>query len=425
MFNKNRFKNWNLDKIIFESKFIMFVISLLSFIGFPVVYNFLFGYFFGGPESNLFSVFQSYSNLVPFDLKLFSATTIFFLGIYYIVSTFIITVFRNRGISNKYVIKFFITAILMSVLFTLLFSLFFAGEITLIVLLSFFGLYVSIILTIILCASILYTVFCANQTFVVQVLIHFIYGWYILLNYFQIEKTVLIIAAISLVLLTLFISIINQMLNNQNLKLFFVYTLNFSSFCLFYFIIVNDYTLTRFSIFYTILLCIFTYKLKLVDQLNKTISSKEAGFFLHDNTYEDIIKKIELMGVQAHKRGLIFNVFVYFYRLIESKNNELYKMFISLFLLSSFLLAPQLSFLFGNSVRHLNSMEDKWNIRIEYFDNRNSINCLNVNYYIIQDNEVIFSDENWNLGRLKNDNYKIVNTENGSGFNSCVKLDVK
>lgn len=80
-----RFLSEKVDKfsnVYSNIKFFMFAFSIVTIIGFLLVYGFLYGYYFSGNIDSTISSFNVISNFVPFDLRTFSMTSFFFICVH-------------------------------------------------------------------------------------------------------------------------------------------------------------------------------------------------------------------------------------------------------------------------------------------------------------------------------------------------------
>ncbi len=85
------------QSLFFDVRFLFFGFTLISSLGFLIIYSFLYGYYFSGNEIFQISNFSIVSNVMPFNLQTLTITSIFFICIYYIFSIFISLIIKKKG----------------------------------------------------------------------------------------------------------------------------------------------------------------------------------------------------------------------------------------------------------------------------------------------------------------------------------------
>lgn len=121
------------QRLFFDIRFLFFGFTLISSLGFLIIYSFLYGYYFSGDEFFQISNFNIVSNLIPFSIQTLTITSIFFICIYYIISASIPLMRKNKEKKGA----IFILLVLIIFLLNLFITMFFANEITFISMLSF------------------------------------------------------------------------------------------------------------------------------------------------------------------------------------------------------------------------------------------------------------------------------------------------
>ncbi|MGH0925959.1 hypothetical protein [Bacillus pacificus] len=131
----------HVQSLFFDVRFLFFGFTLISSLGFLIIYSFLYGYYFSGEEIFHNSNFNIVSNLVPFSIQTLTVTSIFFICSYYIISASIPLVRKNKEKKGAIVILF----VLIIFLLNLAITMFFANEITFNSVLSFSLIWVFIL----------------------------------------------------------------------------------------------------------------------------------------------------------------------------------------------------------------------------------------------------------------------------------------
>ncbi|MGF9975517.1 hypothetical protein [Viridibacillus arvi] len=114
------------SKVFSNIKFIIFAFSVVSILGFLLVYSFLYGYYFSGNFESKISSFNIISNLIPFDIRTLTMTAFYFICIFYIILGFI-SLLKGDKKNKKNMI---ISLLLIAVIITTMLALFFASVIS-------------------------------------------------------------------------------------------------------------------------------------------------------------------------------------------------------------------------------------------------------------------------------------------------------
>lgn len=406
-FESSNFSKLNLDRYIFEGKFILFIVSILSFLGFPLVYNFLYGYYFGGTNEIVISIFQAYSNLISFDLKLLTVITVFFIGNYYILNSLLRTLLGNKRSAQQKIKSVLIISILFTALFSIIFAIFFGGKISPEKVLSFFLLFVSALFFIGAIGSISYVVSVQiNRTCInFQIVIGYIYIVIFMIKLFHFEE---LFWLLSIFMLSYFIAIISSNINNFTIEKAHLFTISWSMVTITYFDFLNKGSVMFFSIFYFFSMLIFIlalnklYVLKIYQMHNQLIILQFQG---HVNYL--VLERISSIHKEITHQGLIMYLFKHLQLYISEKNNSSKKMTISIIAVFTFLITPQIALMSGYGVRIMNIDSGNQKYEITFNTSKKTNMKIKANYYIISGNEIIYSDENWKLARIKSDNYII------------------
>ncbi|MDG0949581.1 hypothetical protein [Bacillus paranthracis] len=121
------------QRLFFDIRFLLFGFTLISSLGFLIIYSFLYGYYFSGDEFFQISNFNIVSNLIPFSIQTLTITSIFFICIYYIISASIPLMRKNKEQTGV----IFILLVLIIFLLNWAITMFFANEITIASIASF------------------------------------------------------------------------------------------------------------------------------------------------------------------------------------------------------------------------------------------------------------------------------------------------
>lgn len=397
----------NLDKYIFEGRFILFIVSILSFLGFPLVYNFLYGYYFAGTDEIIISIFQAYSNLVSFDLQLYSVISVFFIGNYYILNSLLRTLLGNKRSAQQKIKSVLIISILFTALFSIIFAIFFGGEISPEKVVSFFLLFVSILFFIGLLGSIGYIISVQiNRTCVnFQIILGYMYIVVYMIKLFHFGE---IFWLISLSMLIYYLAIISSAINNFIIEKAHLFTISWSMVTVTYFNFLNQESPIFFCIFYFTSMLIFIlilyklYVLKIHQMDNQLIILQ-----FQDHVNYVTVEKMVSTNSEIIKHGLIMYLFKHLQLYFFEKNNNSKKISISITAIVAFLLTPQIALMCGYGVRVMNDVSSEHKYEITLNTVKETKVRIKANYYIISGNEIIYSDENWKLARIKSDNYII------------------
>lgn len=406
-FESSNFSKINLDRYIFEGKFILFIVSILSFLGFPLVYNFLYGYYFGGTNEIVISIFQAYSNLISFDLKLLTVITVFFIGNYYIITSLLKVLLNSERSAPQKIISTLILILLFIGLFSIIFAIFFGGKINPEKVLSFFLLFISALFFIGAIGSISYVVSvqinraCINF----QIIIGYIYIVIFMIKLFHFEE---LFWLLSIFMLSYFLAIISSNINNFTIEKAHLFTISWSMVTITYFDFLNKESVMFFSIFYFFSMLIFIlvlnklYVLKIYQMHNQLIILQ-----FQDHVNYLVVERISSIHKEITRQGLIVYLFKHLQLYFSDENNNSKKMMISIIAVFTFLITPQIALMSGYGVRMMNIDSGNQKYEITFNTSKKTNVKIKANYYIISGNEIIYSDENWKLARIKSDNYII------------------
>lgn len=379
------------DNVYKNVAFFIFVGGLVSLFVYLAVYSFLYGYYFGGEEKNYYSDFLYYSNFINFNPETFSITTTYFLGMFYLIKSW------QEGIiflkqKNKNTI---FPLVILSVLILISMNIFFVGEITINGFLSHFLFFLLI------------CIFFYN----VYIAILFIYdpGYFLHLIFQAIILSAIVISNlngnnIALIYMTISLalpSLINFSTNNLTS---FISYITLGYFLYSGVTVPSNNILTVINWVIALMIIIGIYLVK--SFISVTTNNLYIQVFSNINTKTNRVQNKLKIVDEYKQKGLIKFVFDYILEIFRNENNIMSKIMITTIGLSIFLTFPQISLIMGKGIRSVNFVNDqKYNL--EYIEKNGIEKSEPINYYLIKDESVYYSNSNWELEVIKIDNYKI------------------
>ncbi|MCU4922231.1 hypothetical protein OCF68_15690 [Bacillus cereus] len=395
------------QSLFFDMRFLFFGFTLISSLGFLIIYSFLYGYYFSGNEIFQISNFSIVSNVMPFNLQTLTITSIFFICIYYIFSIFISLIIKKKGMKLNNFIIFVFTALILNVSIIM----FFANEVTFTSMVSFcliWGFVGLIICYIYVAIKTMEHSFVTIKGFAFHIVV-FAFSLFVLnsMGILGELETLKIISVFSVPSLLIITTIFHFFHGKEWFKLisYLPITLIISVLIL---LILEKYNLIFISNIITLsilALLLHFIILKLMKWLPKITKwlPKMSGI----KRKFSINTKIDLgMKEGKEKKGFVYNVISQCYSMLSNKANNTPKLAIGLILLLAFVLLPRLSLSCGQLIRMINQSYEK-PIKITYVKQSGKESNLFGNYYIENNSTLYVSNKCWELEIIKPVNYHI------------------
>ncbi|MED1381965.1 hypothetical protein [Bacillus mycoides] len=420
------------QSLFFDVRFLFFGFTLISSLGFLIIYSFLYGYYFSGEEIFHNSNFNIVSNLVPFSIQTLTVTSIFFICSYYIISASIPLIRKNKEKKGAIVILF----VLIIFLLNLAITMFFANEITFNSVLSFSLIWLFILG--IICY--LYTIIIAGEYPVIM--IKGVMFQFVLLPLFAkilsvmkvLEENRFLELSTILFIPSLFMTMIifrycHKTFSHWHNKKWFHFIsklplsiiisilvwLNLVGNKVLSFSKITTLILMLLTVYIVIVITVMLAKI-LVEMLKSLVKlvkekrnkTKKAENDNSENRIEEIEaeKPEQIKEKSAEKKGVTYKVIFLFYSILSNKADSVSKLGIGLILLFSFVLLPRISLLSGQSIRMINQAYEK-PIEIIYVNQSGKESNLIGNYYIENNSTLYISNRHWDLEVIKPVNYHI------------------
>ncbi|MEH7282319.1 hypothetical protein V7119_27020 [Bacillus toyonensis] len=395
------------QSLFFDVRFFFFGFTLVSSLGFLIIYSFLYGYYFSGNEIFQISNFSIVSNVMPFNLQILTITSIFFICIYYIFSIFISLIIKKKGMKLNAFIIFVFTALILNVSITM----FFANEVTFTSMVSFcliWGFVGLIICYIYVAIKTMEHSFVTIKGFAFHIVV-FAFLLFVLNSMGIVGEleTLRIISVFSVPSLLIITTIFHFFRGKEWFKLisYLPITLIISVLIL---LILEKFNLIFISniitlsilvpLFHFIILKVIKWLPKITKWLPKMSEIKRKF---------SINTKIDLgMKKGKENKGFVYNVISQCYSMLSNKANNAPKLAIGLILLLAFVLLPRLSLSCGQLIRMINQSYEK-PIKITYVNQSGKEINLFGNYYIENNSTLYASNKCWELEIIKPVNYHI------------------
>ncbi|MEH7593171.1 hypothetical protein V7295_11305 [Bacillus toyonensis] len=395
------------QSLFFDVRFFFFGFTLVSSLGFLIIYSFLYGYYFSGNEIFQISNFSIVSNVMPFNLQILTITSIFFICIYYIFSIFISLIIKKKGMKLNAFIIFVFTALILNVSITM----FFANEVTFTSMVSFcliWGFVGLIICYIYVAIKTMEHSFVTIKGFAFHIVV-FAFLLFVLNSMGIVGEleTLRIISVFSVPSLLIITTIFHFFRGKEWFKLisYLPITLIISVLIL---LILEKFNLIFISniitlsilvpLFHFIILKVIKWLPKITKWLQKMSEIKRKF---------SINTKIDLgMKKGKENKGFVYNVISQCYSMLSNKANNAPKLAIGLILLLAFVLLPRLSLSCGQLIRMINQSYEK-PIKITYVNQSGKESNLFGNYYIENNSTLYASNKCWELEIIKPVNYHI------------------
>lgn len=402
-------------------KIIFFTLSLITTLGFLIVYGFLYGYYFSGADLFSISYFSFISSFIPFDIRTISFVSVFFIAMYYFTSNFILSISAKN--------KMILIIICLSILgLNFIIATFFSNEISwkvnfifLIPWIYIFSISVSMYLMfslingdpkvfnhfigILLLGIFFFFLFIAmvnnfveskstNGSILIKIKKYFFSLEILIANYTSI---------LALIILCLSLMLFKKLVKKNRFYWFYIaYTL--LSLGILIFCNWNKESKIPFLIMIILFICCLFVSIKYFKNLRKTeehIIEKE------------VIKKTNTEHPKQSKNsGILLQIIKIAIKLIENKDYGIkFKVFMLSVILILLIFLPRLSIHTGQTIRSLN-IESLNKYEIVYVTKDEKKHTIEANYFIETDGHIYISNKNWKLEILKSDNYYIQSIKN-------------
>ncbi|WP_436864814.1 hypothetical protein [Bacillus fungorum] len=416
-------KGEHVQRLFFDIRFLFFGFTLISSLGFLIIYSFLYGYYFSGDKIFQISNFNIVSNLIPFSIQTLTITSIFFICIYYIISASIPLMRKNKEKKGA----IFILLVLIIFLLNFFITMFFANEITFISMLSFAFIWIFVGFT--LCF--LYTINIAEKHPILMIsaaVLQFLLLAFIgqVLSVMKLlDESIYMELSTVLFIPCLFITLI--IFRHYHSKKWF----NFIS-CLPFSIIISmllslglgENNIVFFSekaIFIVTMPILHFAILKIVKLTQKKIEEK-VKLGASEKSEGEVEEKQEENKEKSFENNSIFYIVIYrCYSVLSNKANNVVRLVIGLVLLLAFVSLPRFSLWSGQFIRIINQPFEK-TIKITYVNQSGKESDLVGNYYIENNSILYISNRCWDLEVIKPINYHIKPTDK-ENEQSCEKKD--
>jgi len=393
------------QKVYSDIKFILFVFSLISILGFLIIYSFLYGYYFSGDVLFKVSNFNIISNFIPFDLRTLSMTSFYFICIFYIISGSI-TIFKNEKKNKK---KMAFLFLILAVILNIMLTMFFASDITL-KSISSFSLIWLFIGSIIWFLFILNNIILTPMIFVKSSILTFCF-WVILS--IPLREGVLL-SSIMLIVLWMIITTLFILFKDKTWMIFLRYS-PISFVILIILIKILSPLNIRLNVFlFSFLAIIAILFINLIiyngvqffkKRRNKDLAGEASKYDTENmDTREDTL--IESNIEYNNEKGILSNTLFFLYRVIVYKKDRGLKMIFGIMILIVFVFTPQFSMYCGKVIRTFN-ISDEVHLEILYVNQNSVEESIFANYYIENNSVLYISNENWELEEIKPINYHI------------------
>lgn len=385
------------SKLYTDTKFILFAFSIVSILGFLVVYNFLYGYYFSSDINFKISNFSIISNFVPFDVRTLAMTSFFFICIYYVISGSYSLI---RKTEKKKIVVFFI--IFTVIFFNILLSQFFVNDLTIKNMSSFFLIWLFLGLIILILFVFIYSFISlrfAAKNIALTTTIFFML--YILIEELSPESIILL-----WFFLWLIVSLLMIFYKEKIIMIYLIYLP--ISFCL---ILAVFIFLKRFYIpiriwhFYTFIFLLNIFVYKIAGYIREKRNNKELNTEEPKKEISKVIPKKNIYNINQEK-SLVYNALKLLFLLMVQKNNSGTKLMVGVVMLISFILFPYLSLICGKGIRSVNASEELPLI-VSYINQDGNKETICANYFLENNSILYVSNENWELEVIKPINYHI------------------
>lgn len=397
-------KGEHVQRLFFDIRFLFFGFTLISSLGFLIVYSFLYGYYFSGNEIFQISNFSIVSNVIPFNLQTLTITSIFFVCIYYIFSVFISLMIKNKGMKLNASILFVFTALILNGAITM----FFANEVTFTSMLSFCLLWIFV--SLIICY-----IYISIKTLEHPLVTVSGFAFHIVVFAFSLcvlkfmgilgeLETLKIISVFSVPSLLIITTIFHFFRRRKWFKVisYLPITLIISVLIL---LILEEFNLIFISNIITLSILVLLLHfiiLKITKWLPK-MSEIKRKFSI--NAKFDLGMK-EGKEKWKENKGFVYNVISQYYRMLLNKANNTPKLAIALILLLAFVLLPRLSLSCGQLIRIINEAYES-SVEITYVNQSGKEKEMIGNYYIENNSTLYIANKCWELEVIKPVNYHI------------------
>ncbi|QTB25652.1 hypothetical protein [Lysinibacillus sphaericus] len=401
------------SKIYSNIKFILFAFSLVTILGFLLIYSYLYGYYFSGDTQSTVSNFSIISNFVPFDFRTLSMTAFYFICIFYIIIG-LVGLLRNDK-KNKKRMVFFLLCV--AIILTIMLTLFFASNITLVSFASFSLIWIFVGL-IVWFLFILFNIIFKPIFLIIGTLQTFILGTMITIFLSEIGIEQVLLQQLSFIIFILLwpvITTISIIFEKKNWMVFLnCLPITFAMYLMFiyFFNSIVNYNALLDLLFILILNIVLSYVVKIIKVKLKNRGLKKENKDNPDNPDNpdnlnmDVDEKNSKESNINKEKGLIYNAIVVLYSVLVDRKENGMKLVFGTILLLIFVITPQISMLCGKGIRMINMSENP-SIKIVYVNQTGTEKSLTANYYIENNSILYISNEKWELEVIKPVNYHI------------------
>lgn len=392
-------------KLYSNIKFIIFTFSLISILGFLLIYNFLYGYYFSGAIDDTISNFSVISNFIPFDFRTLSITSFYFICIFYIIFGLVSLIQSDKKDKGKIILYLLFFAITITIMLTFFFAnnLSFKSFFSFSLIWVFLGILVWFLF-------ILINLMVRPTLLIKSTLLTFTLGAIITIILMQIgfdEEFLQPILLVILIILWPVMTTISIAFEKRN-WMYFINCLPISfSILLVIVYLMNSININLNAIIDLLFLGFINIPIYYIVKTTKKRNKKGE---VKKKITEDIIEdssEVSSSEIRNDKeQGLFYISILLIYNVIVDRNENGMKMVLGALLLFVFVVTPQISMICGKGIRTINISEIP-STEIVYVNQNGIEKNVVANYYLENDSIIYISNKDWELEVIKPLNYHI------------------
>lgn len=398
-----------IDTIITNTRFIIFVIGVISLVGFLLSHNFLYGYYFGGINDLNITNFYVFSNYLPFKPLTITFTGTIFFGLSYMVFSTISLYLQPNSKSQSMLSKFFLIIVIWASILVVLILTFSSlsldnalGNGIHLIVFSLFFFYIFSLLILLFSSLIGF-----YSTFLISILSG-IFSYIFINRYSSFEDFYILMISMGIVFIhsvTVAILITSKNEKKDNIFIYQLWYLIFLSLIAFFNSIFNKLPIIPYVPLYLMFILLIGLLI---------IYWKKINIKLNGNQIKDSFKSF----FDSHnKNGFIYTLMMFSSNIFKDGIGSGAKIIISFSLLLIILIVSQFSLVFGSTLRSVND-DTAPKLCIKYRDEDNIQSELISNFNIINGNQIIYSNSKWEHAMINSDNYTINHVKENE---DCVK----